>query len=155
MATVLISDGAPDAFCEKNKLVVRRLLAHCCRPASQCAIDVRQSAAVPLLIECPSRIAFQFLFLCLHQISFHYPPWHIPPDLEYELGITYWVPTPDCADVAKSGYFVQPTSSFWASAKQAPANSVLNQRQGLFCLARFCLSHLRTNFRGYCLVLGR
>ena len=59
------------------------------------------------------------------------------------------------ANMAKSGYFVQPANSFRASAKQAPANSVLNQCQSLFCLARFCLSHLRTNFRGCCLVLRR
>ena len=41
------------------------------------------------------------------------------------------------------------------STKQAPANSVLNQRQGLFCLTRFCLSYLRTNFRGSRLVYRR
>ena len=46
-------------------------------------------------------------------------------------------------------------TNFWARAKQAPANSVLNQRKGLFCLARFCRGYLRTNFRGCRLVLRR
>jgi hypothetical protein len=59
------------------------------------------------------------------------------------------------AEAAKSGHSVHSASSFRASAKQAPANGVLNQRQGLFCLTRFCLGYLRTNFRGSCLVYRR
>jgi hypothetical protein len=59
------------------------------------------------------------------------------------------------AEAVKSGYVVHSASSFRASTKQAPANSVLNQRQGLFCLTRFYLSYLRTNFRGSRLVYRR
>ena len=56
---------------------------------------------------------------------------------------------------ARSGYFAQSARRLWASAKQAPANSVLNRRQGLSCLARFGLSYLCMNFRGDRLVLCR
>jgi hypothetical protein len=55
----------------------------------------------------------------------------------------------------KSGDVVQSARSFRAGAKQAPANSVLNQRQRLSCLARIGLGCQRTNFRGCGLVLRR
>ena len=74
VATALVSDGTPEHASQKEKAGLSKAARSQCRSACQFAIGAHQSAAFPLLIECPSRIAFQFLFFCPHQISLHYRP---------------------------------------------------------------------------------